>query len=55
MKWPRGRYNGQRITGVEVKVRLDLRWWRFGLPTRNGVCLSIGPLHIWTTPAYEWD
>ena len=27
--WPRGRYNGKRIDGFEVKFQLHLLWWRF--------------------------
>jgi len=30
MKWPRGRYNGQRIVGVRVTVALNVirwHWW----------------------------
>ena len=53
LRWPRGRLNGQRIVGVVVKVRVDVRRWRLGLPTRYGVCLSIGPVHIWFSAAYE--
>lgn len=40
LRWPRGKYNGRRITGVSVKVRFDLAhcmWkpkasWSFGMP-----------------------
>jgi hypothetical protein len=28
-RWPRGRYNGRRIVGVEVKIILDLSSWRW--------------------------
>lgn len=24
MRWPRGKYNGRRITGLSVKVRFDI-------------------------------
>lgn len=38
--WPRGKYNGKRITGVSVKVRFDVSFcywrprasWNFGMP-----------------------
>lgn len=38
--WPRGKYNGRRITGFTLKLRLDVssvhwkpRWdWGFGAP-----------------------
>ena len=51
--WPRGKYNGQRIVGVVLKARLDVRRWRFGLPNRFGTCLSVGPLHVWFEAAYD--
>ncbi len=53
MKWPRGRYNGWRIVGVDVRVRVDLTWWSLDLPGRWGGCYSIGPLHVWFNAAYE--
>ena len=27
MKWPRGRYNGARIVGIDVRVRFDVTTW----------------------------
>jgi hypothetical protein len=27
LRWSRGRYNGRRIVGVEVKIILDLSCW----------------------------
>jgi hypothetical protein len=53
MKWPRGKYNGQRIGGFVVKFRFDLLWWGLRLPDRYGSCLSFGPIHIWFNAAYE--
>jgi hypothetical protein len=53
MKWPRGKFNGQQIVGYEVKARLDFTMWRLGLPNRFGVCLSLGPLHIWFNAVYR--
>lgn len=54
MKWPRGRYNGQRIVGLEARVCFDVTWWSLRLPDfRNGTCLSIGPLHVWLRAAYR--
>jgi hypothetical protein len=26
-RWPRGRYNGRRIVGVELKIIIDLSYW----------------------------
>ena len=30
MRWPRGRYNGQRITGFRIsfEVNVDWMWWK---------------------------
>lgn len=53
MRWPRGKFNGQRIVGVVVKFRLDFRRWRFVLPDRFGRCLALGPLSVWIEAAYE--
>jgi hypothetical protein len=53
MRWPRGKWNGQRIAGVRLVVRLNVFWWRLGLPARYGGCLSLGPVHVWLTPDYE--
>jgi hypothetical protein len=27
MKWPRGKYNGQRIAGLDFRLRMNLFWW----------------------------
>lgn len=53
MQWPRGKYNNQRIIGFVIKCRLDVLYWRLGLPNRYGVCLSVGPFHVWFEAAYE--
>ena len=39
MKWPRGRFNGQRIIGVDLHFKLDVTEWRWlplVLPTFGG-------------------
>jgi hypothetical protein len=28
MKWPRGKYNGQRIIGFNIRIIVDLTDWR---------------------------
>jgi hypothetical protein len=53
MRWPRGKYNGRRIGGFEIRVRLNLFWWAWGLPDRYGRCLSLGPLHVWLSTDYD--
>lgn len=45
--WPRGKYNGQRIVGIEVKVRIDVTHWAIWFHLRS--CSSgfgIGPLIV---------
>ena len=27
MHWPRGKYNGKRIVGVDIRVKLDVTHW----------------------------
>ena len=54
MRWPRGKYNGQRIAGFEVKVRLDVFCWSFCLPTHYR-CLGLGPIKIWFSASYAMD
>ena len=29
LRWPRGRYNGDRIDGFKVSLRLHLLWWHW--------------------------
>lgn len=29
INWPRGKYNGQRIVGVEAKFILNVTYWRW--------------------------
>jgi len=54
LTWPRGRFNGRRIVGIDVRVRVDITRWRLALPNRYGTCLSVGPLHVWPAAAYEY-
>lgn len=54
VKWPRGRYNGKRIVGVEFKIVLDVTTWRW-VPIVGHYC---GMFHwlcfrSWTNPTYE--
>lgn len=54
MRWPRGRYNGARIVGVEIKVKFDITRWRWCWPHfLYGRCLWLGPLRVWVSAAYE--
>ena len=54
MGWPRGRYNGARIVGVTVKVKVDILDWSWCWPRPHyGICLGLGPLRIWWGWTYE--
>jgi hypothetical protein len=56
MKWLTGRYNGQRIVGVVMSLRLDFSTWTvWCLPNRYGRCLGLGPLRVWFGAAYRPD
>lgn len=55
MRWPVGRYNGRRIVGIEIDVKVDVIAWRWCLPSRWGRCLGLGPVRIWVRPAYEHE
>lgn len=54
MKWPRGKYNGQRIVGIEVRIKIDILKWWWQLSNRHGwLRIFIGPVHIWIEANYE--
>lgn len=56
MTWPRGRYNGQRIVGFEIKIRCDILEWGWQLPNlKYGVCGRLGPFRIWLSAAYSHE
>ncbi len=48
-RWPRGRYNGRRITGFTLRLRVDVAYWRwlprvewgFGHPMLNWLCFAL--------------
>lgn len=58
MKWPRGKYNGQRIIGVSFKVKVDLTRWAWLPETSPLLWKWSGGLHwlcfmTWTNWEYE--
>jgi hypothetical protein len=55
LRWPRGRYNGARIVGVEIKARLDITDWGWRWRPRNGLCGRYGPLRVWLSLAYSFE
>lgn len=50
MRWPRGKYNGARIAGFSVALRLNVSYWTwrpilrwdFGQPYALWLCLRLG-------------
>lgn len=54
MTWPRGKYNGLRIVGIDVKVNVNIRQWRWWAYCRFGTASAgIGPVRLWASLAYE--
>lgn len=47
MKWPRGRYNGMRILGISIKMKIDVTLWGFDIYWKHQKSIHIGCLHIW--------
>lgn len=54
MRWPRGRYNGQRIVGVSFKVVLDVTTWRWW-PLIGHYCGAFHWLCFRTWTGWEYD
>jgi len=59
LRWPRGRYNGQRIVGFRVKVVVNVDRWRFAIwPSdfarawRYGSGVGIGPVLVFVEAEY---
>ena len=52
--WPRGRYNGRRIVGVEVRVRIDVLDWDLAWFGRYGSAARLGPIFLWLEWTYRW-
>jgi len=52
--WPKGKYNGKRIVGIDIRLSIDIlfwimRWsWNFGEPY-----IFIGPVCIRLKANYE--
>ena len=48
-RWPRGKYNGRKIVGLELRFCVDLSWfrfvphfrWRIGEPLLLWLCFSL--------------
>lgn len=54
--WPKGKYNGRYIGGIEIKVKINLLWWEFlpkaswdyGQPYFHWFCF-----HLWFAEAFH--
>ena len=53
MRWPRGKYNGWRIVGFEVRIKLDVLWWCLCLRGGSAPSAHVGPFHIWIETNYD--
>jgi len=52
--WPKSKCNGKDITGITVKIELDLSWWNLKFRWNYGMpYLGIGPLHFWFKATYR--
>ena len=53
MKWPRGKYNGQKIVGIEFKFKVDITFWRLLLKWNFGEpYFFLGPFRLQISPVY---
>lgn len=50
MKWPRGKYNGRRIGGIEAKLKINILWWIW-LPAFSNIG---GQIYIHWLCFYSW-
>jgi hypothetical protein len=54
IRWPRGRINGNRISGFAVKIRFNILWWAFKIGALAGTfMIHVGPLHVWLDLEYR--
>jgi hypothetical protein len=57
MKWPRGKYNGERIVGFEFKFQMDVTDWAW-IPRspKYSHCLNWLCFRIWVQAHYDtWE
>ena len=52
LHWPRGRYNGRRIVGLDIHAKIDVTAWRMRWFGAYGQCLWVGPLRVWISFEY---
>ena len=52
--WPRGKYNGMAITGITMKMVIDLSFYKLSVSCNYGEpYLHVGPLHFWFELTYR--
>jgi hypothetical protein len=55
MRWPRGRYNGKRIIGFAVHVRVRVtHWWLAAEWNYGNPYLAVGPIRIGVECEYDY-
>jgi hypothetical protein len=52
-RWPRGKFNGQRVVGVVCTIKVDITQWDLRWFGSYGACACIGPIRIWVGWNYE--
>jgi hypothetical protein len=54
MNWPRGKYNGRRIGGIDIHLRLNVLWWKWRpYLTRYPFGFHWLCVHLWVQPEYD--
>lgn len=53
MKWPTGKYNGERIAGAKLSVSVNVFRWIWFLPSKFNRAIGIGPIVIRYETEYE--
>lgn len=52
-RWPRGKYNGRRISGFSIKLDIDVLFWGFRWGEINNTYWRLGVFGIWIETNYE--
>jgi len=54
LKWPRGKYNGQRIVGISFKIAIDITHWTWK-PFIGHYCGACHWLCVRTWTQWEYE
>lgn len=57
MRFPKGKYNGRPVTGIEIKLKTDLAWWcfvpKFGYKFNKSLHWLC--FHVWIRWSYKFQ